>query len=183
MFTTGSLEGEKASFMAKMTTTKAVAAISNHSTRAKKIFTITEKGNLLFEELLEDPVSRDDPRGFNLRLGFAKHLSPAARIRMLERRRLQLIDRFEVSKKNLAQPHRILDEYELAIAKHSLEIVALDLAWVESLLEQENLRVSAMQRQTDKNDLSKDTPTLENNVSLVGKPPETFSHPQVETPV
>ncbi len=190
VFTTGSLEGERASFMAKRATAKAVAAISGHSTRAKKVFTITEKGDLLFEELLEDPVSRDDPRGFNLRLGFAKHLSPTARIRMLERRRLQLIDRFETSKKSLGQPHRLLDEYELAIAKHSLEIVALDLQWVESLLEKENLRNTSNSNPVGKSNTApgetapiEDIRAADKVVSVKKVNQEASFHPQVETPV
>ncbi len=130
---TGSLGGEKASLMAK----RAAAALGNRSSRGKKIFEITDKGNLLFEEMLEDPIGRDDPRGFNLRLGFAKHLNTNARIRLLERRRFQLIERVELTKKNIAQPSRVLDPYEIAIAEHSLQIAQLDLAWIDALLHQE----------------------------------------------
>jgi len=137
IFSTGSLGGEKASLMARRATAKAAAALTNRGGKGKKTFEITDKGNLLFEELLEDPISRDDPRGFNLRLGFAKHLNSSARIRLLERRRFQLIDRVRLTEKNIAQPARVLDDYELAIAEHALQIAQLDLKWIDSLLQKE----------------------------------------------
>ncbi len=137
IFSTGSLGGEKASLMARRATAKAAAAISNHGGKGKKVFELTDKGNLLFEELLEDPTSRDDPRGFNLRLGFAKHLNSNAKIRLLERRRFQLTERVRLTEKNIAHPARVLDSYEMAIAEHALQIAKLDLEWIDSLLQKE----------------------------------------------
>ncbi len=103
---TGSLGGERAAQMARRATAKAAAALGGHGTRARKVYEITARGEVLFEELLDAPEGRDDPRGFALRLSFARHLSPGARARLLERRRLQLSDRVQRARKTLAAPGR-----------------------------------------------------------------------------
>lgn len=131
---TGSLGGERAAQMARRATAKAAAALGGHGTRARKVYEITTHGELLFEELLDAPEGREDPRGFALRLSFARHLSPGARVRLLERRRLQLSDRVQRAHKTLAAPGRSLDSYERAIVEHSLDTAVNDLRWVEGLL-------------------------------------------------
>ena len=49
----------------------------------------------LFDELLDadEPAGTDDARSFGLRLAFARHLAPQARLALLERRRAQLVRR------------------------------------------------------------------------------------------
>jgi hypothetical protein len=94
---------------------------------------------VLFSQLLEAPPSSDtDARGFSVRLAFARHLSPAARVRLLERRRLELNDRLLRADLALARPPRALDAYERSIAEHARESVASDLTWIERLLESEH---------------------------------------------
>lgn len=134
---TGSLGGERAAQMARRATAKAAAGFRGHGTRGRKIFEITPRGDLLFTELLEDPAGRDDPKGFVLRLSLARHLSVAARSRLLERRRLYLTDRVELARRTLVSPTRVLDSYERAILEHSLELAECDLRWVEGLLVRE----------------------------------------------
>src|SRR5207248_3821099 len=81
---TGSMTGEAAAFRARRE--------PKRGGRAKKVYGITERGEKLFEELLEaDSSSADDDRGFNLRLAFCRYLPPDARLGMLERRRAQLV--------------------------------------------------------------------------------------------
>ncbi|MGB9111663.1 MAG: hypothetical protein WCF24_02930, partial [Acidimicrobiales bacterium] len=107
-------------------------------TRARKVYAITAAGERLFEELLEsNDGPAEDPKGFSLRLAFAKHLSPQARVRLLERRRSQLIDRLQRSERSLARPQRSMDDYERSLAEHAKDTIAADLSWVERLLDRE----------------------------------------------
>lgn len=132
-----------ASQLTRRAAARAAAALGGRGTRARKVYDITERGELLFEELLEVTDAGDDPRNFLLRLGFARHLSPASRLRLLERRRLQLVDRVERARRLLGQRRSQLDRYGLAILEHSLELAASDLAWVEGLLAAESAAPAA----------------------------------------
>src|SRR5437764_1978507 len=83
---TGSMTGEAAAFRAHRA--------PKRGGRARKVYGITERGEKLFEELLEaDSASADDDRAFNLRLAFCRYLPPDARIGLLERRRAHLVER------------------------------------------------------------------------------------------
>jgi DNA-binding PadR family transcriptional regulator len=130
---TGSLGGERAATVAR----RAAAAIGGRGTRARKIYEITESGEALFDRLLDSAEEKEDPRNFLLRLAFARHLSGAARVRLLERHAFELNRRLVRSNAALTSPVRPLDEYQRAIAEHAREGILADLAWVESLLEQE----------------------------------------------
>ena len=82
----GSLGGELAALRARK--------VIPRSSRGKKVYGITDRGQAMFAELLEtESQSSDDDRGFNLRLAFARHLKPDARLGMLERRRSYLLER------------------------------------------------------------------------------------------
>ncbi len=140
---TGSLAGERAALVARRATAKAAAALGARGTRARKVYEITARGEALFEQLLEDPDGAgEDARGFSLRVAFAKHLSPQARIRLLERRRVQLSDRLERAARALEANRRPLDPYERSLAEHSRDSVASDLSWVESLLAAERRSIA-----------------------------------------
>jgi len=141
---TGSLTGERAAFVARRATAKAAAALGGRSTRARKVYEITPGGEELFEELLESADGQGgDPRGFSLRLAFARHLSPQARIRLLERRRGELAERLQRGEHSLARRTRPVDEYEQSIAEHAQETVANDLSWVERLLARERTALAS----------------------------------------
>jgi len=141
---TGSLTGERAAFVARRATAKAAAALGGRSTRARKVYEITPGGEELFEQLLESADGQGgDPRGFSLRLAFARHLSPQARIRLLERRRSELAERFQRGERSLARRTRPVDEYEQSIAEHAQETVANDLSWVERLLTRERTALAS----------------------------------------
>ncbi|HTX00642.1 MAG TPA: PadR family transcriptional regulator, partial [Acidimicrobiales bacterium] len=127
--------------LARRATARAAAALGGRGTRARKVYAITERGELVFEELLEATDGGDDPRSFSLRLGFARHLTPPARQRLLDRRRAQLLDRVERAGRLVAARSDRLDRYGLSILEHSLELAKADLAWVEQLIEEE-LRLS-----------------------------------------
>lgn len=134
---TGSLGGERAATVARRATQRVAQTLGRTGTRAKKVYEITPAGEALFCRLLEAPANGDDDRGFTVRLAFARYLSPAARIRLLERRRHELSAQLEYANANLAQPGRARDRYERALAEHARDTLANDLSFVERLLEHE----------------------------------------------
>lgn len=141
---TGSLGGERAATVARRATAKVAETLGRSSTRARKVYEITLAGETLFDQLLESPSANGgDLRGFSLRLAFARYLSPQARIRLLERRRIELSDRLRRSSAHLEHPNRVLDLYERSLAEHAREAVANDLAWIDRLLEREHQQIEA----------------------------------------
>jgi len=134
---TGSIGGERAATVARRATEKAAAALAGRGTRGRKVFAITPRGEELFEQLLESHAEREDPRGFTVRLAFARHLSATARVRLLERRRMELADRSARAGRGAEGSRRPLDRYEVSIAEHARDVMANELAWVERLLEEE----------------------------------------------
>ncbi len=135
---TGSLTGERAVLVARRASAVATA-LAGRGTRARKVYAITASGELLFARLLDSPDTPpgQEVRGFWLRIAFARHLTPQARLRLLERQRMHLLARLERADDHLARPARQLDRYERAIAAHVRETLASDLAWTERLLADE----------------------------------------------
>ena len=86
---TGSLSGDRAGLRARR------AGATRGTKRSRKVYRITDQGRQLFEQLLDadEPAGTDDARSFGLRLAFARHLAPQARLALLERRRAQLTRR------------------------------------------------------------------------------------------
>jgi len=131
---TGSLGGERAATVTRRATMVAAAAFGGRGTRARKVYEITPSGELLFDRLLESAAEKDDPRSFSLRLAFARHLSPTARIRLLERHQHELSRRLARANEALATPVRPIDRFQRSIAEHVRDGIVADLAWVGELL-------------------------------------------------
>jgi DNA-binding PadR family transcriptional regulator len=123
---TGSLSGELAVLRARRHST-------THSRRGKKVYRITEKGQLLFVELLAEGGSLDDARSFGLRLAFARHLAPQARLSLLERRRAHLVQRLAEAE----DPKIELDVYARSVVEHTADSVAQDISWLDRLIASE----------------------------------------------
>ena len=123
---TGSLSGELAVLRARRHAT-------SHSRRGKKVYRITEKGRQLFVQLLADPGSLDDARSFGLRLAFARHLAPQARLALLERRRAQLVQRLAEAEGATVE----LDVYARSVVQHTADSVAQDITWLDRLIASE----------------------------------------------
>ncbi len=127
---TGSLGGELAAYRARRAVTK--------GTRGKKVYGITPHGAELFEELLAaDAESSDDDRMFNLRLVFARHLPSDARLGMLERRRLHLLDRLARTRVRVRAGVDRLDTYGRSLVEHDRESTEHDISWIEQLIARE----------------------------------------------
>ncbi len=123
---TGSLSGELAVLRARR-------HAGTRSRRGKKVYRITDAGRLLFAELLADGSAADDARSFSLRLAFARHLAPQARLALLERRRALLVQRLVDSES--ARPD--LDPYARSVVQHTVDGVARDISWLDSLIASE----------------------------------------------
>jgi DNA-binding PadR family transcriptional regulator len=120
---TGSLSGELAVLRARRHS-------ATHSRRGKKVYRITEKGRLLFVELLAEGGTLDDARSFGLRLAFARHLAPQARLALLERRRAQLVQRLAEAQGTKVE----LDVYAQSVVQHTADSVAQDISWLDRLI-------------------------------------------------
>lgn len=124
---TGSLSGELAAFRARKAATR--------GSRGKKVYGITARGEALFEELLAaESQSSEDDRTFNLRLAFARHLPPDARLGMLERRRAHLLERLVQIR---ARVKAVRDGYTRSLVEHDREAAEHDLSWIDRLIASE----------------------------------------------
>jgi DNA-binding PadR family transcriptional regulator len=123
---TGSLSGELAVLRARRHS-------STHSRRGKKVYRITEKGRELFVQLLADGGTLDDARSFGLRLAFARHLAPQARLSLLERRRAQLVQRLAEAEGTNVE----LDVYASSVVQHTADSIAQDITWLDRLIASE----------------------------------------------
>jgi DNA-binding PadR family transcriptional regulator len=148
---TGSLAGERAAYgLARSAgsppgTFPARSPRRSRDRRVRKVYAITPAGLALFESLLageEGPRDAEDDRSFALRLAFARHLSPEARLRLLERRRMVLALRRD----KLVARSRPPDAYRAALAQHRAEILEGDIAWIERLIDTERRRAGPATR-------------------------------------
>ncbi len=128
---TGSLGGERAGLRARR------AGAPRATKRSRKVYRITDEGRALFERLLdaEEPAGTDDARSFGLRLAFARHLAPSARLALLEHRRVQLTRRLAHDRTRAAGDG--LDVYIRSLVEHSTEATQHDIDWLDRLIEAE----------------------------------------------
>ena len=120
---TGSLSGELAVLRARRHS-------PTRSRRGRKVYRITDAGRQLFAELLAGGSAPDDARSFGLRLAFARHLAPQARMSLLERRRAQLVQRLGEAE----NAREDLDVYARSVIQHTAEGVARDINWLDTLI-------------------------------------------------
>jgi DNA-binding PadR family transcriptional regulator len=102
--------------------------------RRKNVYRITDDGEALFRELLEEAGSdaTGEDNRFRVRLAFFKYLAPDARIRLLERRRAFLEERLSTIQASLATTGR--DTYTLSLMQHGRETTEQDIAWLSGLI-------------------------------------------------
>jgi DNA-binding PadR family transcriptional regulator len=126
--------------------------------RRKNVYRITESGERLFQELLEEAgaESSGEDNRFRVRLAFFKYLSPETRIRLLERRRAFLEERLSTIQASLASTSG--DTYTVSLMQHGRESTEQDIAWLNGLIAAE--RNSAERRTAgSKRGTSKRRPT------------------------
>jgi DNA-binding PadR family transcriptional regulator len=123
---TGSLSGELAVLRARRHS-------PTRARRGRKVYRITDAGRALFVELLTGSGATDDARSFGLRLAFARHLAPQARLTLLERRRAQLVQRLGEAEAARTD----LDVYARSVVQHTADGVARDISWLDTLIASE----------------------------------------------
>jgi DNA-binding PadR family transcriptional regulator len=133
---TGSLSGEWAILRSHRATR------GGRSTRSRKVYRITEQGRRRFADLLSEGPKAEDDRSFELRLAFARHLAPAARLTLLERRRAQLVEQLAAARAASADPGH--DVYARSVMEHTVAGIDGDIAWLDQLIAGED-------RQRDRN--------------------------------
>jgi DNA-binding PadR family transcriptional regulator len=124
----GSLAGELAGFKARVRESSLVKG-----GRGKKVYGITDVGRERLVELLSDPDVSDD-RAFTLRVAFARHLEPGARLEVFERRRTELLGRRDDLRRRAT---RRADRYLGALQERDADHLANDLAWLDRLIDAE----------------------------------------------
>jgi DNA-binding PadR family transcriptional regulator len=110
--------------------------------RRKNVYRITEKGEGLFDELLQEAgqESWEDNR-FRVRLAFFKYLKPETRIRLLERRRAYLEERLSTITTSLKNARERIDNYTLSLMRHGQDATEHDIEWLEDLIQAERRQV------------------------------------------
>jgi DNA-binding PadR family transcriptional regulator len=131
---TGSLSGE-------LSVLRSRRHAGTHSRRARKVYRITDEGRALFAELLAGGGPADDARSFSLRLAFARHLAPQARLSLLERRRAHLVQRLGEAESARAD----LDPYARSVVQHTADGVASDISWLDRLIATERADLAGVE--------------------------------------
>jgi DNA-binding PadR family transcriptional regulator len=106
--------------------------------RRKTVYTITEEGERLFLELLQEPPHEgqtEDAR-FRVRVAFFRYLPPETRVRQLERRRQALQERLTEISSHLRDPGTT-DSYQRALLEHARAATQADIAWLTDLIHTE----------------------------------------------
>lgn len=127
---TGSIAGEAAAFRAARRAERAP-----RSSRVRKVYRITPRGEATFAELLTtDSSSPDDERAFNLKLSFCRYLAPEARLGLLERRRAHLVERLARYHSAGRSRRERMDTYMRSLVDHDTEATERDISWLDALI-------------------------------------------------
>src|SRR5437588_699438 len=102
--------------------------------RARKVYRITDRGQQLFDELLEADSQGDDDRSFHLKLAFCRYLPPEARLGLFERRRAQLVERLARTRSSIRAGRERMDAYTKSLMEHGTEATERDISWLDALI-------------------------------------------------
>jgi DNA-binding PadR family transcriptional regulator len=134
---TGSLAGEAAAFLARRRTTRLGPGRSG---RARKVYGITDEGEQLLVELLDDPAT--DERAFSLKVAFCRNLIPERRLELFERRRADLAGRLAGERTSRRTMGDRLDLYLRSLREHDNQTIQHDIAWLDGLISNERAALS-----------------------------------------
>ena len=104
--------------------------------RRRTVYRVTEAGEQLFTQMLEETAAVDAEH-FTLRLAFFRYLRPETRLTLLERRRAYLQEKLAQFKTNLLTYRERMDSYALSLQNHDMATTESDIAWIEELITQE----------------------------------------------
>ena len=116
--------------------------------RRRNVYRISERGEALFLELLEEAggESSSEENPFRVRLAFFKYLAPETRIRVLERRRAYLEERRSAIRTSLAAGGEGHDTYTLSLIEHGLDATESDIEWLDGLIAAERRQATAVRQ-------------------------------------
>ncbi|HVL65052.1 MAG TPA: PadR family transcriptional regulator [Actinomycetota bacterium] len=106
------------------------------SGRRRTVYRITEQGERMFGDLL-DETGAVDAEHFTVKLAFFRYMDPESRLRLLERRRAYLQDKLAQLKENLRQYRERIDNYALSLQNHDLSSTESDIRWIDELITNE----------------------------------------------
>jgi DNA-binding PadR family transcriptional regulator len=108
---------------------------SQFTSRNKRVYRLTERGERLFFKLLESADVHDlEQDRFSLRLAFFRYLRPETRLDQLERRRGYLQERLAHLRASLRAVRDRLDAYTLELMDHGLDEHEREIAWLDRLI-------------------------------------------------
>jgi DNA-binding PadR family transcriptional regulator len=119
----GSLAGELAAFRARR-------SLGTTGGRSKKVYGITEAGDVQLRALLGQAAG--DDRTFAVQVAFCRHLDPAARLALFEARRAELAHRLAGER-----PAKPIDRYLRSLRERDSLSLTHDLAWLDELIAHE----------------------------------------------
>jgi DNA-binding PadR family transcriptional regulator len=138
---TGSLAGEAAAFLARRRGPRRDrGAGPGRSGRARKVYGITDQGEQLLVELLDDPAT--DERSFSLKVAFCRYLTPQRRLELFERRRADLAGRLAGERTSRRTMGDRLDLYLRSLREHDHQTIQHDIAWLDGLISNERAALS-----------------------------------------
>lgn len=102
----------------------------------KVVYRVTDAGRARFRRLLGNPgAALSDDDAFGVRFSFFARLEPADRVRVLEQRRVRLLDRLEdATGRGCAEPADSRDPYRRAWAQRGVASVEAELRWTDARL-------------------------------------------------
>jgi DNA-binding PadR family transcriptional regulator len=144
---TGSIAGEAAAFRARRAASPRRSEA--RSSRVRKVYRITARGEELFAELLTGDGGGDDERAFNLKLAFCRYLPPEARLGLLERRRAQLVEQLARYRSAARGRRERMDAYMRSLVEHDTEATERDISWLDALIDTEKHATTASSPKED----------------------------------
>lgn len=107
--------------------------------RRKNVYRTTERGDALFQALLEEsgPDVTEEREAFMLHMAFFRYMKPELRRNLLERRRGYLQERMAKMAASLKTLRDRMDAYSLELMRHGVDEAQHDIIWLDGMLEAE----------------------------------------------
>ncbi len=106
--------------------------------RARIVYELTVEGKEHFHALVSQPGPDAWEDGtFDVHFAFFSRTDEAARLRILEGRRMRLQERLEGVRSSMARSRERLDSYTLELQRHGLESVEREVRWLTELIDSE----------------------------------------------
>lgn len=106
--------------------------------RRRTVYRITQEGEALFSQMLEESVEIVDTDNFSLKLAFFRYMRPEKRLAVLERRRAHLQEKLAQFRTNLRTYKEGIDAYALSLQSHDMATTESDIAWIDELIDKED---------------------------------------------